>query len=92
MQYAEQGLFAGGLGRNRKFLTGLAERGELALRIAPTVPAVLVDLLFDSETSGGLLFSVPAEAAQDLAGRFAAKGEAVWEIGEVVPEIAIEVV
>ena len=92
VQYAEQGLFAGGLGRNRKFLTGLAERGELALRIAPTVPAVLVDLLFDSETSGGLLFSAPAEAAQDLAGRFAAKGENVWEIGEVVPEIAIEVV
>ena len=92
VQYAEQGLFAGGLGRNRKFLTGLAERGELALRIAPTVPAVLVDLLFDSETSGGLLFSAPAEAAQDLAGRFAAKGEPLWEIGEVVPEIAIEVV
>jgi len=92
VQYAEQGLFAGGLGRNRKFLMGLAERGELALRIAPTVSAVLVDLLFDSETSGGLLFSAPAEAAQDLAGRFAAKGEHLWEIGEVVPEIAIEVV
>jgi selenide,water dikinase len=91
-QYAEQGLFAGGLGRNRKFLMGMAERGALALRIAPTVPAVLVDLLFDSETSGGLLFSAPAEAAQDLAGRFAAKGETLWEIGEVVPEIAIEVV
>jgi selenide, water dikinase len=92
VQYAEQGLFAGGLGRNRKFLTGLAERGELALRIAPTVPAALVDLLFDSETSGGLLFSAPVEAAQDLAGRFAAKGEPLWEIGEVVSEIAIEVV
>ena len=92
VQYAEQGLFAGGLGRNRKFLTSLAGRGELALRIAPTVPAVLVDLLFDSETSGGLLFSAPAEVAPDLVGRFAAKGEAVWEIGEVIPEVAIELV
>jgi len=91
-QYAEQGLFAGGLGRNRKFLMGLAERGELPLRIVPTVPAVLLDLLFDSETSGGLLFSAPAETAQDLAGRFAAKGENLWEIGEVIPEVAIEVV
>lgn len=27
LPYAEQGLFAGGLGRNRKYLTGLAERG-----------------------------------------------------------------
>jgi selenide,water dikinase len=92
VQYAEQGLFAGGLGRNRKFLMGLAERGALAVRIAPTVPAALVDLLFDSETSGGLLFSAPAEAAQDLAGRFAAKGENLWEIGEVIPEVAIELV
>jgi len=70
----------------------LAGRGELALRIAPTVPAVLVDLLFDSETSGGLLFSAPAEVAPDLVGRFAAKGEAVWEIGEVIPQVAIEIV
>jgi selenide,water dikinase len=92
MQYAERRLFAGGLGRNRKFLTGLAERGELALRIAPTVPAILVDLLFDSETSGGLLFSAPAEVAPDLAGRFAAKGETVWEIGHVIPQVAIEIV
>jgi selenide,water dikinase len=92
MQYAERRLFAGGLGRNRKFLTGLAERGELALRIAPTVPAILVDLLFDSETSGGLLFSAPAEVAPDLAGRFAAKGETVWEIGDVIPQVAIEIV
>jgi len=92
MEYAEQGLFAGGLGRNRKFLTGLAERGEMALSIAPTVPAVVADLLFDSETSGGLLFSVPPEHTAEIAARFAAGGENVWEIGEVIPEVAIHVV
>jgi selenide,water dikinase len=92
MEYAAQGLFAGGLGRNRKFLTGLAERGEMAFAIAPTVSAVVADLLFDSETSGGLLFSVPPEQAAEIAARFAAGGESVWEIGEVIPEVAIHVV
>jgi selenide,water dikinase len=91
MKHAEQGLFAGGLGRNRKYLTGLAERGELPLRIAPAVPQALVDLLFDSETSGGLLFSVPPASAEVVSSRFASKGETVWEIGEVVPEVAIEI-
>jgi selenide, water dikinase len=91
-QCAEQGLFAGGLGRNRTYLTSLADQGEPALRIASSVPAALADLLFDSETSGGLLFSVPAESAAEVSSRFAAKGEAVWEIGEVIPALAIEVV
>ena len=92
LPYAEQGLFAGGLGRNREYLIGLAERGAPALRIAPSVPAALAELLFDSETSGGLLFSAPAESAAEVSSRFAAKGEAVWEIGEVIPALAIEVV
>jgi selenide,water dikinase len=92
MRYAEKGLFAGGLGRNRKFLDGLAQEGALTLSIAPTVPAALADLLFDSETSGGLLFSVPSESARDVSRRFAAKVENVWEIGEVIPGMAIEVV
>lgn len=92
MGYAERGLFAGGLGRNRKYLTGLADQGRPALRIAPVVPGALAELLFDSETSGGLLFSAPAASAAQAAERFAAKGEAVWEIGEVVSDLAIEVV
>jgi len=91
MQYAEKGLFAGGLGRNRTFLSNLAQRDVLAVSIASTVPAALADLLVDSETSGGLLFSAPRESVQDVSRRFAAKGESVWEIGEVIPHTAIEV-
>jgi selenophosphate synthase len=52
----------------------------------------LVDLLFDSETSGGLLFSVRPESAPEILRRYTAVGEAVWEIGEVIPALAIEVV
>jgi selenide,water dikinase len=89
--YAESGNFAGGMGRNRTYVEGLAQDGRLALRIASRVPAALVGLLYDSETSGGLLFSAPPERAQEVHERFAAKGEPVSEIGEVIPEPAVEI-
>lgn len=91
MSYAEGGFFAGGMGRNRSFLEGLAKEEKLALRIASGLSTEQVGLLCDSETSGGLLFSAPAERAQEIRDRFAAKGEPVWEIGEVIAEQAIEV-
>ena len=91
MSYAEGGFFAGGMGRNRSFLEGLAEEEKLALRIASGLSTEQVGLLCDSETSGGLLFSAPAERAQEIRDRFAAKGEPVWEIGDVIAEQAIEV-
>ncbi len=92
MRYGEDGHFAGGMGRNRTFVESLARDGKLAFYIAPTLSKPLVKLFFDSETSGGLLFSAPAEQAQAVQDRFAAKGEPVWEIGEVIPEMAIEIV
>jgi selenide,water dikinase len=91
MGYAEAGNFAGGMGRNRAYVEGLARDGRLALRIAPGVPTPLVGLLYDSETSGGLLFSAPPERAHEVRERFAALAEPVWEIGEVIPEPTIEV-
>jgi selenide,water dikinase len=91
MGYAASGNFAGGMGRNRTYVEGLAQDGKLALRITPGIPSELLGLLFDSETSGGLLFSVPAERSREVRQRFAAKGEPVWEIGEAIPERAIEI-
>ena len=90
--YAESGSLAGGMGRNRNYVENLAQEGRLALRIASGISVALVGLLFDSETSGGLLFSAPADQAQEVRQRFAAEGEPVWEIGEVIPERAIEIV
>lgn len=88
---AASGHFAGGMGRNAKYVEGLAEDGKLTLRIAPGIAADLLGLLYDSETSGGLLFSAPGQRANEVRERFAAKGEPVWEIGEVIPERIIEV-
>jgi selenophosphate synthase len=92
MSYAQSGYFAGGMGRNRSYLEGLAHEGKLALRIASRLSTDHVGLLCDSETSGGLLFSAPEERAQEVRDRFRTKGEPVWDIGEVIAEQAIEVV
>jgi selenide,water dikinase len=89
LEYAERGLFAGGLGRNRKHLEALGAAGRLALRVGPAVPTALVELFCDSETSGGLLFSAPS--ADAVSQRFARAGESVWEIGEVTADHAIAV-
>ncbi len=91
IEYAERGLLTGGLARNRAFVDSLAAGGTPALSIARTVPQALVDLLFDSETSGGLLFSLAPDHASEIAARFADRGESVWEIGEVIPESAIRI-
>jgi selenophosphate synthase len=54
------------------------------LEVASDVPAVVVSLLMESETSGGLLFSVRPERAGSVRDAFRAANEDVWEIGEVL--------
>ncbi len=90
-EYADGGFLAGGFSRNRRYLEGLAADGRIGLRIAGGVSKAVVGLLYDSETSGGLLFSAPAERSQEVSDRFRALGEPVWEIGEVIPEVAIHI-
>jgi len=48
-------------------------------------------LLFDAQTSGGLLFAVPPEKLADLLARAAQVGQPLWEVGEVIPGAGIEV-
>ena len=79
---AEQGQWSGGMRRNRCHVEAtLGARGELA--IDPSLPAALLGLLFEAETSGGLLFGVSAERAAAVHEGFARRGEPCWEIGEV---------
>jgi selenide,water dikinase len=84
---AEAGQWSGGMKRNRRYLEG---KGVLA--IDPALPEVLVGLLFESETSGGLLFSVSPDQAGKVSERFSARGEPCWEIGEVIAEPGIHIV
>ena len=87
---AEKGTFSGGMKRNRTHLEHtLGPRGGLSL--GPSVGAAHAGLLFESETSGGLLFGVAPENAGMVRDGFKRRGEACWEIGEVTAEIGIAV-
>ena len=87
-ELADKGQFSGGMKRNRRYLDEvLGSR----LVIDPSLPAGLVGLLSEAETSGGLLFGVPREQADKVAAEFAARGETCAEIGEVTAEPTITI-
>lgn len=76
LRFAEEGAITGGGGRN---LEQLAER---IVRPAGTTP--LLDLLYDPQTSGGLLIALPAADAEELRAQIAAERGGCWIIGRVV--------
>jgi len=76
LEYARQGFLTGGGSRNRE---ALAE----AVRVEPDVPAEVEDLLYDPQTSGGLLMAVPKRRASWLERRLKEDGFSCWRIGHV---------
>ena len=87
---AERGHWSGGMGRNRRYLEEtLVATGRLALD--PALSPAEVGILFESETSGGLLFSVAPERSEAVRGALERRGEPCWEIGEVTdrPRIVV---
>lgn len=78
IDYAAAGHIPGGLGRNRDWY------GSQGVTVAPEVDPGVASLLWDPETSGGLLFAIAATEVEALRERFAADGVTAWEIGRVV--------
>ena len=83
-RYAAQFIFPGGASDNRlyyqehvKFYAGIDEASQM--------------LLFDPQTSGGLLLAVPPEELDPLLGAAAQAGQTLWQIGEVTAGQGIEV-
>lgn len=81
-RYAAEGRLPGGANRNLEFYSS-PQGGQVD--IDPEVPQVTRDLLFDPETSGGLLITVSDMRAEALRTAFQATGEPLWEIGRVAP-------
>jgi len=80
--FAEMGFCPGGLFRNKEFYSKV-------VTLAPEIPANMQDILFDPQTSGGLLISVGAGKEQQLLDRL--RGAGVSEaaiIGEAFGEPA----
>jgi selenide,water dikinase len=84
-RYAEERMFAGGLERNREYF------GRW-LTFAPEVTAEEQALLYDPQTSGGLLLAVAPERVDALRAACAERGQETWTIGEVLAGSGIEVV
>jgi len=79
-EYAGMGLVPAGAYKNRQFR-------EAMIEFDPSVKRVVQDILFDPQTSGGLLISVEKKKAEDLAQRLRTKGiENASVIGEVLAE------
>ena len=80
---AEAGHFSGGMKRNRRHVEHLL---GARLQVDAAVPATLLSMLTEAETSGGLLFSVAPDRADAVQSSFRAAGEPCWEIGEVLAD------
>jgi selenide,water dikinase len=79
-ELAEMGMIPGGLHRNREFRQDMVDIDE-------NVPQYLQDILFDPQTSGGLLIAVPHEKAWILLEKLHGAGVAgAAIIGEVAAE------
>jgi selenide,water dikinase len=61
------------------------------VRFAAGIDEASQMLLFDPQTSGGLLLSVPAEKLDALLKRATETGQELWEVGEVIQGSGIEV-
>ncbi len=78
--FAQMGLLPGGLHRNREFRISMVEIGQ-------DVPEYLADILFDPQTSGGLLIAVPSSEADTLLHKMHEEGiEEAAIVGEIVEE------
>jgi selenide,water dikinase len=84
-KYAEKGCFAGGAFDNKSHF-------EPKITFADSIDEEAQMLLFDPQTSGGLLLGVPSEKLDPLLARAEELHQPAWIIGEVEPGSGIQVV
>ncbi len=84
-KYAEMGAFPGGAADNKLYF------GDF-VHFAPELDEPAQMLVFDPQTSGGLLLAVPPQQLAAFQARAAALDQPAWVIGDVVEGAGIEVV
>lgn len=85
LKYADAFTFPGGAMDNREFFGGQVQFDD---RLSEAQQM----LLFDPQTSGGLLLAIPADKLDDFVARAKEVEQPIWVIGEVVAGKGIEVV
>jgi selenide,water dikinase len=83
-KYAERGIFPGGAFDNRKYF-------ESQVNFAGSIDEANQMLLFDPQTSGGLLLGVPPKQVDAFLQRAQELGQAAWIIGRVEMGTGVEV-
>ena len=84
-KYADLWAFPGGAADNKLYYSDF-------VRFAPRLDEAAQMLLFDPQTSGGLLLAVPQAQTAAFMARAAALQQPAWVVGEVVEGAGIEVV
>jgi selenide,water dikinase len=84
LEYASRGIVTGGASRNRSHL-------QDKVTLSNEVTEEMQHVLFDAQTSGGLLLAVAPEKAADVDARFAAAELPVWHIADVIKGEGIRV-
>jgi len=79
LDFANMGLIPAGAHKNRRFFEELT-------RIDTSVDRVSVDLMFDPQTSGGLLISLNEKDAKKCVEKMKINGLNAWIIGEITHE------
>ncbi|MDP2950587.1 MAG: selenide, water dikinase SelD, partial [Chloroflexota bacterium] len=77
LEYAAQGIHTGGEARNRQYF------GE-KVTFQGKLPDDLASVLFDPQTSGGLLIAASPEQGRELEQEFAKAQLGLWRIGEAI--------
>lgn len=75
VEYSRAGFCAGGLNSNREFFSS-------QVRLSDAVPREIIDIVFDPQTSGGLLIFVDSDRASELIQALRESGVPAAELGE----------
>jgi selenide,water dikinase len=84
LDYARAGFGTGGGARNRDAL-------QDSVTIDKEIDEAMTQVLFDPQTSGGLLTAIPRDRGPELERRMTADGFDCWRIGEVVAGSGVKV-
>jgi selenide, water dikinase len=77
LDFANMGMVPGGAHKNRKFFKKLIQVDE-------SIDRALLDLMFDPQTSGGLLISLEKSQSKAFIDKMATSGQKAWIIGEIL--------
>lgn len=79
LDFAKMGFVPAGAHKNRKFFEPLTQ-------IDPDLDRAVIDLMFDPQTSGGLLICLKKNEAPGFVEKMKAKGLEAWIIGETIDD------